>query len=321
MILQIRTKNNIDELLQNGKSPAWVISEYRLPQIIKVEIYQFDGKRVLKADFNAELSTRTENDRLVVAFSNGVIEDSNHDWDGQNPVRYKEFNTQDSTRENNKLFDNWIPFSELQKIEEAHQSKNELLPDILKEIFDNYNYKYSGWLYASSFEEMLENIQKMASVYFSDSKDVTTELSNIKNNDAEGSLKWYQLLEWASKTILKEEGIIIKTLFPRGGEDYSCLLFKEKKLIKSILIYHHFADALNNAVGIYEEFTSDYKDSYEDFLINNNLEADINISPLEYSVEDSVFGKLINSNKWYLNITREVYPCAIAGMRAAKKFC
>jgi len=89
MILQIRTKDNLEELLKQGNSPAWVIAESRVPEIQSVEIYQFDGKRVLKADFDAANSTRTESDRLVVAFKNGVIEDSDMDWNGQNPVRYQ----------------------------------------------------------------------------------------------------------------------------------------------------------------------------------------------------------------------------------------
>jgi len=88
MILQIRTKDNLETLLQNGNSPAWVIAEWRVKQIKQVEIYQFDGKRVLKADFDATNSSRTESDRLVVAFNDGVIEESDMEWEGQNPIRY-----------------------------------------------------------------------------------------------------------------------------------------------------------------------------------------------------------------------------------------
>jgi hypothetical protein len=88
MILQVRTKDNLETLLQNGNSPAWVIAEWRVKQIKQVEIYQFDGKRVIKADFDATNSYRTESERLVVAFVNGWIEESDMEWEGQNPIRY-----------------------------------------------------------------------------------------------------------------------------------------------------------------------------------------------------------------------------------------
>ena len=88
MILQIRTKDNLETLLQNGNSPAWVIAEWRVKQIKQVEIYQFDGKRVIKADFDATNSYRTESERLVVAFIDGWIEESDMEWEGQNPIRY-----------------------------------------------------------------------------------------------------------------------------------------------------------------------------------------------------------------------------------------
>jgi len=88
MILQIRTKDNLDDLLRHGTSPSWVISEGKIKSIEKVEIFQFDGKKVLKADFKADLSRRTESGRLIVAFSNGTIEECEHKWIGQNPIKY-----------------------------------------------------------------------------------------------------------------------------------------------------------------------------------------------------------------------------------------
>lgn len=88
MILQIRTKDNLEDLLRHGNSPSWVVSEGKVNDIEKVEIYQFDGKRVLKADFDKSLSSRTESGRLIVAFSNGTIEECEHKWIGQNPIKY-----------------------------------------------------------------------------------------------------------------------------------------------------------------------------------------------------------------------------------------
>lgn len=217
--------------------------------------------------------------------------------------------------------DGWIPLSELEKIETAYDSKNELLPDILKEVHDKYNFRYSGWLYDSSFEELFQNIQNASIPYFADSKNFDASLDSIKNDNIESDLKWYHLLNLAAEEILKQDGMIVKTLYPSGGEDYSCLIFKNKKIIKPIVILYHFADAVNNASGWYDEFTSSYNVSYEDYLANNNLENDIVQSALEFSREDSDFGTTIKSNRWYLNITREIYTFAIVGMLAAKKFC
>ena len=88
MILQIRTKDNLEELLKQSNSPAWIIAEAREKDIQQVEIFQFDGKRVLKADFDKDYSFRTQEGRLVVFFKNGKIEDADHKWIGQNPVKY-----------------------------------------------------------------------------------------------------------------------------------------------------------------------------------------------------------------------------------------
>jgi len=89
MILKIRTKDALEELLRHRNSPSWVIAEYRENQIKKVEIYQFDGKKVLKADFDLIRSSRTEDNRLIVAFSNAIIEETDYKWVGQNPIKYE----------------------------------------------------------------------------------------------------------------------------------------------------------------------------------------------------------------------------------------
>ena len=93
MILQIRTKDNLADLKRHGNSPSWVISESRINLIESVEIYQFDGKRVLKGIFNKNNSYRNADGRLVVAFSNGIIEDCDFKWIGQNPIKYNSVNT------------------------------------------------------------------------------------------------------------------------------------------------------------------------------------------------------------------------------------
>jgi hypothetical protein len=88
MKLQIRTKDNLEDLLRHRNSPSWVISESRVSQIEEVEIYQFDGKKVIKGTFDIDNSSRTESGRLIVAFKNALIEDCDHKWIGQNPIKY-----------------------------------------------------------------------------------------------------------------------------------------------------------------------------------------------------------------------------------------
>lgn len=88
MKLQIRTKDNLEDLLRHRNSPSWVISESRIHQIEEVEIYQFDGKKVIKGTFDIDNSSRTESGRLIVAFKNAHIEDCAHKWIGQNPIKY-----------------------------------------------------------------------------------------------------------------------------------------------------------------------------------------------------------------------------------------
>lgn len=89
MIIKIRTRDNLDDLIRIGKSESWVVAEERENQIKKVEIYQFDGKRVLLAEFVKSKSTRTVSGRLIVAFTKGKIENCDYNWVGQNPVKYE----------------------------------------------------------------------------------------------------------------------------------------------------------------------------------------------------------------------------------------
>jgi hypothetical protein len=89
MILRIRTNDDLDKLLKQGKSAAWVVANDKEKEIKQVEIYQFDGKRVLKGVYEPKKSTRRKEDnRLIVAFKNGAIQSANLKWKGQNPINY-----------------------------------------------------------------------------------------------------------------------------------------------------------------------------------------------------------------------------------------
>jgi uncharacterized protein (TIGR02145 family) len=91
MIIKLRTRDDLMQLLKSGKSESWVVSEDKENQITNVEIYQFDGNQVLKGTFDKTKSSRTEKGRLIVGFNNAKIEKCNYKWSGQNPVNYGEF--------------------------------------------------------------------------------------------------------------------------------------------------------------------------------------------------------------------------------------
>jgi len=143
MILQIRTKDNLDDLLRHGTSPSWVISEGKIKSIEKVEIFQFDGKKVLKADFKADLSRRTESGRLIVAFSNGTIEECEHKWIGQNPIKYNI----DELSVSEKIEEKWIDIDwtaaqslVLEINPEVYEKISEFFEDKEKEIVSASKY-------------------------------------------------------------------------------------------------------------------------------------------------------------------------------------
>ena len=325
MILQIRTKDNLETLLQNGNSPAWVIAEWRVKQIKQVEIYQFDGKRVLKADFDATNSSRTESDRLVVAFNDGVIEESDIEWEGQNPVHYKNNNSdniilQEDDKATNISINNLTltPLSDLQKIEELFLNNDNSLPEFLKEIIEKYNFDYKGWVYSGSYEDIFDEYEKLKN-NFPSLQYVSIE--EIKSSDLSNNEKWFKLVKVISDVPAKSGGKLISTLSPSGGSDYCGLIFTDTNLIPAFTILYHFQETLNNASGCFDEFIEDYNIDYVSFLENNNADLNTKINSLEYTASQGPFGISIESNVRLLNITNEIYDLALFGMNAAKRYC
>ncbi|MGY6562891.1 MAG: hypothetical protein ACXITV_12385 [Luteibaculaceae bacterium] len=89
MVIRLRTKDQLENLLSKGQSPAWVVSKDRESKLTRVEVYQFDGKRVIKGEYSKSKSERRKSDdRLIVGFINARIESSEYKWVGQNPVKY-----------------------------------------------------------------------------------------------------------------------------------------------------------------------------------------------------------------------------------------
>lgn len=94
-ILRLRTRENLAQILQEGKSGAWRVAEYKDSQIKNVEVYNWDGTEVVKGIFDAKLSYREPNDKgypkLFVVFTNGSLETVSPPlkWNGQNSVQYE----------------------------------------------------------------------------------------------------------------------------------------------------------------------------------------------------------------------------------------
>jgi hypothetical protein len=93
MIIRLRTRDSLTQLLALGKSPAWKVGEDKESQITKVQIFNWDCTQVLEADFDADSSNRRNGDnRLVVGFHRlgaiiRVVEPA-YLWSGRNPVNY-----------------------------------------------------------------------------------------------------------------------------------------------------------------------------------------------------------------------------------------
>jgi serine/threonine protein kinase len=107
-ILRLRTKDNLDQILKDGKSPAWKVAESKESDIENVEVYNWDGTKVVKGIFDAKSSYREPDEngylRLIVVFTNGSLEAVNPplEWNGQNPVQYIEINPLMSLSEDNE---------------------------------------------------------------------------------------------------------------------------------------------------------------------------------------------------------------------------
>ncbi len=87
---QVRTHDNLLELLNRSESGGWVVSREKEREIANVQIVNWDGTQMIQAAFDQSSSYRLKDNekRLVIKFSDGKIINCNVDFDSQNPVRY-----------------------------------------------------------------------------------------------------------------------------------------------------------------------------------------------------------------------------------------
>ena len=91
--LRLRTKDDLMELLQAGKSGAWKVAKGKEKQIFRVQIFNWDGSMMIEATHDRSKSfRRSEDNRLVVALDSEDAKIIKCDppflWVGQNPVNY-----------------------------------------------------------------------------------------------------------------------------------------------------------------------------------------------------------------------------------------
>lgn len=94
LTLQVRTKDNLLELLAAGESPAWIVSEERESFVTHVQIVNWEGTQMIEGVYDRAGSYRRRNDRdqnrLVIRFLDGRIVNCKVEFEGQNPVRFFE---------------------------------------------------------------------------------------------------------------------------------------------------------------------------------------------------------------------------------------
>jgi hypothetical protein len=75
LTVQVRTRDNLLELLANGESPAWVIAKKREDQITHIQIVNFEGTQCIEGVFDRNGSKRDKSDRgrLILKFIDGRI--------------------------------------------------------------------------------------------------------------------------------------------------------------------------------------------------------------------------------------------------------
>ena len=90
LTVQVRTRDDLRQLLAAEESQAWVIAEDREHRLTHVQIVNFDGTQMIEGVFDRTRSWRRDDGRLVLRFLDGRIVNCKVEFDTQNPVRYIE---------------------------------------------------------------------------------------------------------------------------------------------------------------------------------------------------------------------------------------
>lgn len=88
LILQVRTNDNLLDLLAKSESGDWVVADYKVHEITHIQIVNFAGTQMIEGVFDRNTNYRTDSGRLVIKFLDAHIVNCRVQFDGQNPVRY-----------------------------------------------------------------------------------------------------------------------------------------------------------------------------------------------------------------------------------------
>jgi len=88
LTVQVRTADNLLDLLKATQSGNWVVAQGKEQDITHVEIVNFEGTQKIEGTFEPEKSFRLDDGRLVMAFTDACIRNCSVSFDGRNPVRY-----------------------------------------------------------------------------------------------------------------------------------------------------------------------------------------------------------------------------------------
>ena len=88
MTIQVRTSDNLLDLLRDQKSGCWVVAQGKEQEITHVDVVNFNGSQRIEACFNPSSSERLDDGRLIIAFTNACIRNCSISFDSRNPVRY-----------------------------------------------------------------------------------------------------------------------------------------------------------------------------------------------------------------------------------------
>ncbi len=96
LTLQVRTADNLLELLAQNQTGDWIVAKSKIEQITHIRVVNWDGTQMIEAVFdrNASFYLDPPNDnRLVVKFLDGRIINCNVEFASQMPVHYIQENS------------------------------------------------------------------------------------------------------------------------------------------------------------------------------------------------------------------------------------
>lgn len=275
MILQIRTKDNLEDLLRHGNSPSWVVSEGKVNDIEKVEIYQFDGKRVLKAGFDKSLSSRTESGRLIVAFSNGKIEECEYKWIGQNPIKYIRDN--EVIVENSFLLNSEVKPHLISYTDGRINDIDTFIDFVVEKIESTFNFiekkiddKLKGFILLDF--DYSDNLKHLTSFFSIDNKELRSLIKNQVNLDLQ-------------KKELSVEDLRVKLVFIFDPKESELAIWKEEFLELSKILdltITIFGDSYEYGDIIYQQYDCGNWEEGRVALDQGYME-DISMESYEYS--------------------------------------